>query len=138
MRKIKYVIKTREQIVKQRIIIYSIAIIILSILSFLCFKSFKKVEAIENVAQEKNAKPEVKTNEKVAMEENKNKINIKKVLEENTKTTYKRTLNVDEVDLDYTTEYIENPELPTGTIQVMQEGTDGKQVVVIIKTSNRK
>lgn len=136
MRKIKYVIKTREQIVKQRIIVYSIVIIILSVLSFLCFKSFKKVEAIENVAQEKTAEPVVKINEKVAMEENKNKINITKILEENTKTTYKRTLNVDEVDLDYTTEYIENSELPTGTIQVLQEGTDGKQVVVIIKTLN--
>lgn len=138
MRKIKYVIKTREQIVKQRILIYSIVLIILSLLSFLCFKSFKKVEAIENVAQEKTAKPEVKVNEKIAMEENKNKINITKILEENTKNTYKRTLNIEEVDLDYTTEYVENSELPTGTIQVLQEGTDGKQVVVIIKTSSRE
>ncbi len=138
MRKIKYVIKTREQIVKQRILVYSIVIIILSILSFLCFKSFKKVQAIENIAEEENTKQEVKVNEKIAMEENKNKIEIEKILEENTKSTYTKTLNIDEVDLDYTTEYIENPDLPTGTIQVLQEGTDGKQSVVIIKTSSGK
>ena len=46
----------------------------------------------------------------------------------------KKTLNIDEVDLDYTTEYVENSELPTGTIQVKEEGVDGKQMMVIIKT----
>lgn len=134
MRKIKYVIKTREQIIKQRIFVYSIIIIILSILSFLCFKSFKTVQAVEEIATEKKTDPIQKTNEKIKIEENKNKINVKEILKENTSSTYKKTLNVDEVDLDYTTEYIENPELPTGTIQVLQEGTDGTQMVVIIKT----
>lgn len=131
MRKIKYVIKTREQIVKQRLIVYTIAVIVLALTSFLCFKSFKKVEAISKVEE---IKPEVKVNEKVAMEENKNKINVIENLKENTGSTYKKTLNVDEVDLDYTTEYIENPDLPTGTIQVKQEGTDGTQMMIIIKT----
>lgn len=134
MRKIKYVIKTREQIVKQRIIVYAVVLIILSLLSFLCFKSFKEVQAIEEITKEKKIVPEVKVNEKVAMQENKNKIDVKSIIKENTSITYKKTLDVDEVDLDYTTEYYENPELPTGTIQVLQEGTDGSQVMVIIKT----
>lgn len=34
MRKIKYVIKTREQIVKQRLIVYTIAVIVLALTSF--------------------------------------------------------------------------------------------------------
>ena len=131
MRKIKYVIKTREQIVRQRIIAYSIVIIILSLTSFLCFKSFKSVEAISKVETKTE---EVKVNEKVAMEENENKINVTEKIKENTSATYKKTLNVDEVDLDYTTEYIENSELPKGTIQVKQEGTDGTQMMIIIKT----
>lgn len=134
MRKIKYVIKTREQIVKQRIIVYGIIIVILSLLSFLCFKSFKTVQAIEEITEEKKLETETKVNQKIAMEENKNKINITKILKENTKSTYKKTLDIDETDLDYTTEYIENNDLPTGTIQVLQEGTDGTQMVVIIKT----
>ena len=53
MKKIKYVIKTREQIVKQRIIVYTVVVIILSLLSFLCFKSFKSVQAVEEITKEK-------------------------------------------------------------------------------------
>ena len=132
MRKIKYVIKTREQIIKQRLIIYSIIIVIIILTSILCLRSFKKVQAISTVVEEKEEI--VQVNEKVAMEENKNPIDVKEILRENTSETYKKTLNVDEVDLDYTTEYVENNELPSGTIRVQQEGTDGKQMMVIIKT----
>lgn len=136
MKKIKYVIKTRDQILKQRILAYSVIIVILGLLSFLCVKSFKKVEATETIAEEKKIEPEVKTNKKVSMEENENIIDVEKIIEENTETTYKKTLDVDEVDLDYTTEYVENNELPSGTIQVLQEGVDGTQMLVIIKTYN--
>ena len=64
MKKIKYVIKTRDQILKQRILAYSVIIVILGLLSFLCVKSFKKVEATETIAEEKKIEPEVKTNKK--------------------------------------------------------------------------
>lgn len=131
MRKIKYIVKTREQIIKQRIIIYAITMIVLLIASFLCAKSFKNVQAVATIEEKK---VEQKINEKVAMEENKNKIDINEILKENTGAVYKKTLNIDEVDLDYTTEYVENSELPTGTIQVKEEGVDGKQMMVIIKT----
>lgn len=131
MRKIKYIVKTREQIIKQRIIIYAITMIVLLIASFLCAKSFKNVQAVATIEEKK---VEQKINEKVAMEENKNRIDINEILKENTGAVYKKTLNIDEVDLDYTTEYVENSELPTGTIQVKEEGVDGKQMMVIIKT----
>ena len=128
MRKIKYIVKTREQIIKQRIIIYAITMIVLLIASFLCAKSFKNVQAVATIEEKK---VEQKINEKVAMEENKNKIDINEILKENTGAVYKKTLNIDEVDLDYTTEYVENSELPTGTIQVKEEGVDGKQMMVM-------
>lgn len=129
MRKIKYVVKTRDQVVKQRIIIYFIIAIILILTSILSVKSCKKVEATTALKQTE----EVKTNEKVSMEENKNKIDVKEILKKNTSDVTKKTLSVDEVDLDYTTEYIDNADLPTGTIRVKQEGTDGKQKMIIIK-----
>ena len=131
MRKIKYIVKTKEQIIKQRIIIYSITILLLTITSILCVKSFKNVQATAII--EEKTKVE-KVNEKIRMEENKNKIDINEILKENTSDIYKKTLNIDEVDLDYTTQYIENNELPSGTIQVQQEGIDGKQMMVIVKT----
>ena len=106
-------------------------LLLILIASFLCAKSFKNVQAVATIEEKK---VEQKINEKVAMEENKNKIDINEILKENTGAVYKKTLNIDEVDLDYTTEYVENSELPTGTIQVKEEGVDGKQMMVIIKT----
>lgn len=131
MKKVKYVIKTKEEIIKQRIIVYSVIIIVLTLVSILCFQSVKKVDAISKV--EEKPKKEI-SNNKLVIEENEKKIKILEVLKENTEAIHKKTLDVDEVDLDYTTEYIENPDLPTGTIQVKQEGIDGTQNMVIIKT----
>lgn len=129
MRKIKYIVKTREEVIRTRIIIYVAITVILSVTTFFCFKTFKKTNAasitIEHIS---------KTNEKITMEENKNKIDIEEIIKENTSAINKKTLNVDEVDLDYKTEYIQNPDLPTGTIQVTQEGIDGKQMMVIVKS----
>ena len=89
MRKIKYIVKTREQIIKQRIIIYAITMIVLLIASFLCAKSFKNVQAVATIEEKK---VEQKINEKVAMEENKNKIDINEILKENTGAVYKKHL----------------------------------------------
>ena len=130
MRKIKYVVKTREEVIKQRIIVYFVAIVVLVAALLLCISSFKKVEAISQVEEVKEAK----VNERVSMEENKNKINVTQIIKENTDEVNKKTLSVDEVDLDYTTEYIENADLPTGTIRVQQEGTDGTQTMIIVKS----
>jgi len=112
MRKVKYVIKTREQVIKQRIIVYTITLAILLLALILCVKSIKSVQAISSITQEQEAKTEIKQNEKVAMDENKNKIDVQEIIKENTEEVCKKTLSVDEVDLDYTTEYIENADLP--------------------------
>ncbi len=133
MRKVKYVIKTREQVIKQRIIVYAITLAILLLTLILCVKSIKSVQAISSITQEQEAKTEIKQNEKVAMDENKNKIDVQEIIKENTEEVCKKTLSVDEVDLDYTTEYIENADLPSGTLRVTQEGTDGTQKMIIVK-----
>lgn len=131
MRKKKYIVKSRKKIITQRVIVYTIILVILVGTFFLCINSFKRVEAISNV--EKPIKVE-KTNEKVAMEENENIIDVKEIIKENTEDVNKKTLDVDEVDLDFTTEYVENSELPTGTIRVTQEGVDGSQMMIIVKS----
>lgn len=131
MRKPKYIVKTREQVISQRIIVYTILLVILLVAFVMCIKSFKTVEAISEVEVQEQV---AKTNEKVAMEENKNVIDVRERIKENTEYIYKKTLDVDEVDLDFTTEYVENQELPTGTIRVTQEGVDGTQRVIIVKS----
>lgn len=64
---------------------------------------------------------------------NENPINIEKILEENIKNEVVQEMFVEEIDLEYTTEYKNNASLPKGTIQVIQEGREGKQNIIIIK-----
>ncbi len=126
----KYIIKTREDIRRQKIIVYSVLFLLLTILIFVCYKSFSvSVASTEEIEESKE-----KIVEPLSMEENENKINIEEILEENTKSPEKKSLVTEEVDLEYTTEYKDNENLSKGTIQVVQEGRDGSQEIVIIKT----
>lgn len=76
---------------------------------------------------------ENKNNKKIAieipiMQKNKEQeINIDKIVENNTKIQKVEKLEQQEVDVEFTTQYIENSSLAKGKIQVLQEGEDGKQ-----------
>ena len=63
-----------------------------------------------------------------------NEIDINKIIEKNTQNTKKEEIIKKEIDLEYTTKYTNNPDLPTGIIQVVQEGMDGKQEIITKKT----
>ncbi len=67
--------------------------------------------------------------------ENENPINLGEIIENNLADSNDviYELTYDEIDLEYTTLYRNNSDLPTGAIQVVQEGTDGRQKVVAIK-----
>lgn len=62
-----------------------------------------------------------------------NRLDILKIMEENTQNKKKEELLIEETDLEYITTYQENKELPKGSMQVVQEGRDGKQQVVTKK-----
>lgn len=64
---------------------------------------------------------------------NDNPLNIDKILLENASSEIIQEMLIEEIDLEYTTEYRNNSNLPKGTIQVIQEGRDGKQNVIVIK-----
>ncbi len=53
---------------------------------------------------------------------NKNPINLDEIIENNTGSVIKEQLIIEKIDMDYTTVYRNNSELPKGTIQVLQEG----------------
>ena len=67
------------------------------------------------------------------LQKNANPLNIEEILEKNTSSNIKEEISVEEIDLEYNTEYKNNSELPKGTIQIIQEGKDGKQKVIAIK-----
>lgn len=60
-------------------------------------------------------------------------INIDEIIQNN-KNNISETIETEEIDLDYITKYNDNPELPKGLIQVIQEGRNGKQQAIIKKT----
>lgn len=59
------------------------------------------------------------------------KINIEEIVENNTKSQKVEVLEEQEIDVEFTTQYIENNILAKGKIQVLQEGVDGKQNAVL-------
>lgn len=61
-------------------------------------------------------------------------VNLDKIIEEN--LAGKEEYLAQEIELEYITKYNNNPQLPKGSIQVVQEGREGKQEVVIKKTYN--
>ena len=61
--------------------------------------------------------------------EKETQLDIKEIIANNSQNIKKEEILTKEEDLEYTTKYIENPELPRGMIQVMQEGIDGKKEI---------
>lgn len=97
-------------------------------LSYFCLNLFnlfeyRKVQAVS--ANLDNSTPEIL--------DNKNPINIDKIIKENKNIDTREEMIYEEQDLEYNTEYINNEELPSGTIHVSQIGITGTQDVITIK-----
>ena len=73
-------------------------------------------------------------NEKNYKMVNKNGVDLQEIILKNTTNAKKEEIIKKEIDLKYTTKYNNNPNLPTGMIQVIQEGIDGKQEEITKKT----
>lgn len=65
---------------------------------------------------------------------NDERYNASKITNENTKNIVTEELEKVERDVEFTTKYIETDKIAIGTIQVLQEGMNGKEVVTIKKT----
>lgn len=64
---------------------------------------------------------------------NATEININDMINKNTKEMQQEEYSIEELELEYITKYQQNSNLPTGTIQVVQEGREGKQEVTTRK-----
>lgn len=65
---------------------------------------------------------------------NAEQINLDEIMDNNVKSKQKEEYAIEEVDLEYITKYQTNSDLPKGTIQVIQEGREGKQQITKKKT----
>ena len=64
---------------------------------------------------------------------NQNPIDLQAIIERNISGSRKEEMIVEEVDMEYTTRYKNNHELPTGVVQVLQEGRVGRKNAIVIK-----
>jgi len=111
MRKINHKIKTQVLIISLLLVIG----LVVSLCAYMFI--FQKKTAY---AATQNVEEEYETIEKTF-------IDINEILEKNTQNKKKEEIVKKEIDLEYITKYQNNPELPSGMIQVVQEGIDGKQ-----------
>lgn len=79
---------------------------------------------IENIADNSNISSNIQNDE----------LDINELIKNNTQNIPKEEIVKKEIDLEYTTKYTDNPDLPKGMLQVIQEGIDGKQEIYIKKT----
>ncbi len=59
------------------------------------------------------------------------RVNLEKIISDNEKDIQKETIEKEEADVEYSTQYRENNSLAKGKIQTIQEGQDGKQNAII-------
>lgn len=97
---------------------------IIFVLLFFCIKSVYFVESISTVSNEI-------IEDEVVLKINKNPLNMNEIICNNTKDIFEEELIVEEMDLEYSTIYKENKELPSGTIYITQIGVNGKQDTII-------
>lgn len=104
-------------------------IIIIIICSFIYNQIMKKKIAKEIVTELVDKNQEIEWLE----DEDNQTIKIEQIIKENTNQNIKEVIETKVVELEYETEYRNNSSLPKGTIQVLQQGKDGKQELIIKK-----
>ena len=122
-------IKINDNTAKKVTILISIFILIIAIIIFLCRNMLKKEIAREIVTEYNNDSQEIQwlTDEFAEV------IDINEIIQDNINNQVKELIEIQIVELEYETEYIDNSSLPKGTIQVLQQGQDGKQELIIRK-----
>lgn len=59
---------------------------------------------------------------------------VLQIIEKNNTILVKQEIEKQVMDVEYTTQYQENDSLPKGSMQVIQDGSDGKQTVIVKRT----
>lgn len=101
---------------------------------FVVFLVISSVAVIKQKYFEKVVYATAMQEENIQYLANDEKYNASKITNENTKDTVTEELEKVERDVEFTTKYIETDNIAIGTIQVLQEGMDGKEAVTIRKT----
>lgn len=125
MKKIKINDKKTRNIVIMVLIVVAILIAV-----FISGIFIVKYKVSKDVITQVVAQPEKVEGIKEEYEGN---ININDIIKDNISNEIKEVIETQIVELEYETQYKNNPVLPKGKIQVLQQGKDGKQELIIKK-----
>lgn len=121
----------KRNVRKARISLKNIIILFISIIILLYLVIFYNYFFGKNEVLAKETDAEIENfNVKIS---NANKIDLDEIINENTLGNSSEEYVTEEVDLEYITKYETNSELSKGTIQVIQEGREGKQQITTKK-----
>lgn len=122
-------IKINDKRARNILIIVAISVLIIAILIFVLRTMIDK-KLSEEIITEQTIKPEEiewLADEYVGI------VNINDIIQDNVDSQIKEIIETQVVELEYETEYRENSSLPKGMVQVLQQGQDGKQELIIRK-----
>ena len=124
--------KSKDKVKKRGLSLKNIIIFFAFVTILLCLVACYNYYLTEDEVLAKETSGEA-SNQDVVIS-NAKKIDLDELISTNTSGGTSEEYVTEEVDLEYITKYNENPEIPTGVIQVVQEGRDGKQEVTTKKT----
>lgn len=109
-------------------IIIAVSVICLIVGIAVFFNMQKKNKLEENISEKSaTVNPDVP----ITKQSDSKKIDLEKIIRENEKEIQKETIEKQEIDVEFNTQYRENNSLAKGKIQIIQEGQDGKQNAII-------
>ena len=121
-----------------RIAICFLVLIAIGVIVVVCVNIFKnkdnsKNKQAENVQETEAEKKQVSMEIEVPItkQDSSRMIDIEKVIAENEKEIQRETIERQEADVEFSTQYRENNSLAKGKMQTIQEGQDGKQNAII-------
>lgn len=122
-------IKINDKRLRNTLIIVAIAVVIIAIL-IIVFKNLIDKKLSQEIITEQKIEPE---EIEWLTEEYEGIVDINKIIQNNIDNQIKEIIETQVVELEYETEYKDNNSLPKGMIQVLQQGQDGKQELIIRK-----
>ena len=129
MKKENNKIKINDNSLRNLIIITSIAVVVLVIIFVLGIIIAETNITKEIVVQENENSQEIEWFE----EKYYNTVDINDIIQNNIEDEIKEVIETKIVELEYETQYQTNPILPKGKVQVLQQGENGKQELIIRK-----
>ena len=118
--------KEEKKVVETSKAISILAMVVVVLVNIVLWSIVIDKNLLETSAYAHTTEPEIAQNEI-------KQLDLTEIINKNTADILTEQILVEEEDIEYKTIYMNNPEYPKGSIQVLQEGRDGKQNIITKK-----